>query len=65
MKQILDKAAPFIKWLQEADEEESSDDEGVEVSSNNINIESLIQRTYLTKQGTQDAGYIQTFRKIG
>ncbi|XP_033627197.1 eukaryotic translation initiation factor 5-like [Asterias rubens] len=32
MKQILDKAAPFIKWLQEADEEESSDDEGVEVA---------------------------------
>ena len=32
MLQIHEKAAPFIKWLKEADEESSSEDE-VEVSS--------------------------------
>ena len=31
-QEIHDKAAPFIKWLEEAEEEEeSSEDEGVEV----------------------------------
>ncbi|KAH3853733.1 eukaryotic translation initiation factor 5-like [Dreissena polymorpha] len=31
-QEIHDKAAPFIKWLQEAEEEESSDDDEVEVA---------------------------------
>lgn len=46
MKQILDKAAPFIKWLQEADEEESSDDEGVEVSTDNFHFE-LVRKSLI------------------
>ncbi|XP_038075868.1 eukaryotic translation initiation factor 5-like [Patiria miniata] len=32
MKLIQEKAAPFIKWLEEAEEDDSSDDEGVEVA---------------------------------
>lgn len=30
-QEIHDKAAPFIKWLEEAEEEESEDDEDEEV----------------------------------
>ena len=56
MKQILDKAAPFIKWLQEADEEESSDDEGVEVSSNNNNIEVLYSARILPNKVLKTLG---------
>ncbi|XP_022094015.1 eukaryotic translation initiation factor 5-like [Acanthaster planci] len=32
MKQIQDKAAPFIKWLEEAEEDDSSENEEVEVA---------------------------------